>query len=72
VGRPDEARGQVPVAFVLLAQEAAGKLTQEDLTTWCRANMATYKVPEIRFVDSLPMTATGKVEKEELAKLHLA
>jgi long-chain acyl-CoA synthetase len=72
VGRPDEARGQVPVAFVLLAQEAAGKLTQEELTAWCRANMATYKVPEIRFVDSLPMTATGKVKKEELAKLHLA
>jgi long-chain acyl-CoA synthetase len=72
VGRPDEARGQVPVAFVLLAQDAVGKLTQQELTAWCQANMATYKVPEIRFVDSLPMTATGKVKKEELAKLHLA
>jgi non-ribosomal peptide synthetase component E (peptide arylation enzyme) len=31
--------------------------------------MATYKVPEIRVVEELPMTATGKVKKEELSKL---
>jgi acyl-CoA synthetase (AMP-forming)/AMP-acid ligase II len=47
-------------------------LTEAELAAWCRQNMATYKVPEIRFVDSLPMTATGKVKKEELAALHLA
>jgi long-chain acyl-CoA synthetase len=72
VGRPDEKRGQVPVAFVLLDPERRTGLTEADLAEWCRANMATYKVPEIRFVDSLPMTATGKVKKEELAKLHFA
>ncbi|HYZ32152.1 MAG TPA: AMP-binding protein [Crenalkalicoccus sp.] len=72
VGRPDEKRGQVPVAFVLLAEAAQGRLTEAELAAWCRANMATYKVPEIRFVDSLPMTATGKVKKEELAKQHFA
>ena len=42
------------------------------MADWCRANMATYKVPEIRIVESLPMTATGKVKKEELAKLLAA
>jgi non-ribosomal peptide synthetase component E (peptide arylation enzyme) len=31
--------------------------------------MAVYKAPEVRIVDALPMTATGKVKKEELAKL---
>ena len=40
-----------------------------DLFAWCRENMAGYKAPEIRFVEALPMTATGKVKKEELAKL---
>ena len=30
--------------------------------------MATYKVPEIRVVDELPLTATGKVKKGELQK----
>jgi long-chain acyl-CoA synthetase len=72
VGRADEMRGQMPVAFVLLARDKAGTLSEKDLTAWCRANMATYKVPEIRFVDSLPMTATGKVKKEELVKMYLS
>jgi long-chain acyl-CoA synthetase len=30
--------------------------------------MATYKVPVIKIVDQLPLTATGKVKKEELKK----
>ena len=68
IGRPDEARGQAPVAFVL-ADPASG-LTAEALVAWCRGNMATYKVPSVHIVDSLPMTATGKVKKEELAKLR--
>lgn len=41
----------------------------EVLPDWCREHMAVYKVPEIRIVDSLPLTATGKVRKEELSKL---
>lgn len=28
-----------------------------------------YKIPELRIVDALPMTATGKVKKDELAAL---
>ena len=42
---------------------------QPCITAWCRENMATYKVPEIRLVDTLPMTATGKVKRADLAKL---
>jgi long-chain acyl-CoA synthetase len=67
IGREDVERGQVPVAFVRIA--AATPISAEELGAWCRQNMATYKVPEIRIVDELPMTATGKVKKEELAKL---
>ena len=67
IGRPDEARGQAPVAFVLTKSESG--LTEAALTAWCRQNMAIYKVPAIHIVDALPMTATGKVKKEELARL---
>ena len=67
IGRADEARGQSPVAFVLI-DEASG-LTATELASWCRQNMATYKVPAIHIVEALPMTATGKVKKEELARL---
>ena len=69
IGRTDEERGQVPVAFVRIDETHRGQLTEADLAEWCRRNMAIYKLPEIRFVDELPMTATGKVKKEELTVL---
>ncbi len=69
IGREDRERGQVPVAFVLVDEKARQSLTEADLQAWCRDNMAVYKAPEVRIVDTLPMTATGKVKKEELAKL---
>lgn len=68
IGVADAERGQAPVAFVRLHPDHRGRITEADLTDWCRRNMATYKVPRIRFVDALPMTATGKVKKEELSR----
>jgi long-chain acyl-CoA synthetase len=68
VPRADEERGQVPVAFVLLKPEAAG-IAPKAIENWCRERMASFKVPEVRIVDALPMTATGKVKKQELGKL---
>jgi fatty-acyl-CoA synthase len=65
VGREDQERGQVPVAFIQLKPEAQDTKA-DDIAAWCRARMASYKVPEIRIVDALPMTATGKVKKQDL------
>ncbi len=69
VGRADAERGEVPVAFIVLRETHRGKLTEAELTAWCRQNMAGYKVPEMRFLEALPLTATGKVAKEELKKM---
>jgi fatty-acyl-CoA synthase len=69
VPRPDEERGQVPVAFVLLVPNADASVTPKAIEDWCRERMAGFKVPEVRIVDALPMTATGKVKKQELGKL---
>ena len=69
VPRADEERGQVPVAFVLLKPEATAGITPKAIEDWCRERMASFKVPEVRIVDVLPMTATGKVKKQELGKL---
>lgn len=66
VGREDEERGQVPVAFVTVHPGAA---TGNQIAAFCRERLASYKIPEIRIVDGLPMTATGKVRKDELARL---
>ncbi|MBI5256197.1 MAG: AMP-binding protein [Burkholderiales bacterium] len=67
VGVADAQAGELPVAFVL-ARPGAG-LTADTLTAWCREHMAGYKVPLVRIVDALPMTATGKVKKHELLPL---
>ena len=67
IGRADERRGETPLAFVV-GKPGSG-LTGDTLIDWCRQIMASYKVPEVRIVDSLPMTATGKVKKNELKEL---
>lgn len=66
VGREDPDKGQVPVAFIQLKPEAIGTTKPEDIRAWCAERMATYKVPEVRIIQALPMTATGKVKKQEL------
>jgi long-chain acyl-CoA synthetase len=66
VGRDDPEKGQVPVAFIQLKPEAIGTIAADELQAWCKARMAVYKVPEVRIIDALPMTATGKVKKQEL------
>lgn len=65
IGVPDERMGEVGAAFVIRAPGAAE--TEADIIEWCREQMANYKVPRfVRFVDELPMTASGKVQKPEL------
>jgi acyl-CoA synthetase (AMP-forming)/AMP-acid ligase II len=69
VGRQDPDKGQVPVAFLQVRAVDGTTPGADEMAAWCRTRMATYKVPEIRIVDALPMTATGKVKKEELQAL---
>jgi len=57
--------GEVGVAFVV---PAPGKeFNADEVITWCRANMANYKVPRrVEIVAALPLNASGKVLKFEL------
>ncbi|MEE2959832.1 MAG: FadD3 family acyl-CoA ligase [Myxococcota bacterium] len=65
IGVPDERMGEVGMAWVV--RKPGADIDEETLSQWCRDNMANYKVPrDIRFVDSLPMNATGKVQKFRL------
>jgi acyl-CoA synthetase (AMP-forming)/AMP-acid ligase II len=62
IGVPDERLGEVGKAFVVLRPDATCDIAS--LTSWCRDNMANYKVPrQIVRVDALPTTASGKVQK---------
>ena len=67
VGVADPYRGEDPLAFVVLKPDAKGSVTEEQIAEWCRTNMAAYKAPrQIRFLEALPKTATGKVLKRIL------
>jgi len=67
VGVPDPYRGENVLAFVVLRPDARGRVTAEQIVEWCRAEMAVYKAPrEVRFVETLPKTASGKILKRLL------
>ena len=67
VGVPDDYRGEDPVAFVVLKPGSQGKVSAEDVAAWCRAEMAVYKAPrQVRIVEALPKTASGKILKRVL------
>ena len=65
IGVPDEVRGQIAKAFVVL--QAGKTATAEELIEYCRGKIATYKLPrEVVFVNELPRTATGKLLRRVL------
>ncbi|AGB33293.1 acyl-CoA synthetase (AMP-forming)/AMP-acid ligase II [Natrinema pellirubrum DSM 15624] len=65
VGVPDERRGETVKAFVVTTPDA--EATPEEIKQYCLENLAEYKHPrEVEFVQALPRTTTGKVQKFEL------
>jgi acetyl-CoA synthetase len=70
IGKPDEARGAIVKAFIVLQPgEKPSPALVEDIQSHVRGRLAPYEYPrEIEFLDSLPMTTTGKVQRKELRK----
>jgi|SRR5271157_1374150 len=67
VGLPDEKWGETPHAFVVLRD--GGSATEEDIIAFTRERLAHFKAPRgVTFVDELPKTATGKIQKFVLRK----
>jgi long-chain acyl-CoA synthetase len=65
IGVPDERRGELPYAFVVLKPGASA--TEEELLAHCRTNLARFKVPAtVEFRDELPKTMIGKVLRKDL------
>ena len=65
VGVPHESHGEEIKAYVILNPGAT--VTPDELVEWGKKEMASYKYPRlVSIVDSLPMTATGKILKREL------
>jgi acyl-CoA synthetase (AMP-forming)/AMP-acid ligase II len=71
VGRADPVAGEIPVAFIALNEgfTASAKL-QESLCGFVADRLTHYKQPrQIRFVDAVPKTASGKILRRELRKV---
>ncbi|HWM41269.1 MAG TPA: AMP-binding protein [Burkholderiales bacterium] len=74
IGKPDATRGSIVKAFVVLQQGySPGEGLADDIKSHVRGRLAPYEYPrEIEFIDALPMTTTGKVQRKELRKLEEA
>jgi len=68
IGVPSQRYGEEVMAWIRLRQGA--KASSEDLVAACRGQIATYKIPRYwKFVDSFPMTITGKTQKYRMREI---
>jgi long-chain acyl-CoA synthetase len=70
IGAPDEATGEIPVAYVQIREK--NDTMERDLKALCMRDLASYKVPRVFICDTreLPTTATGKVDKKKIRAEH--
>lgn len=73
VGVPSEKYGEEAYAFVI--KRPGSSVTEKDIQTYVANNMARHKVPSyVEFIDQMPMTASGKIQKfvlRDMAKAKL-
>ena len=74
IGSPDELRGEVVKAFIILADgQTPSDTLAQSIQQSVKQRLAAHEYPrEIEFVDSLPMTTTGKIRRVELRELEIA
>jgi fatty-acyl-CoA synthase len=62
IGVPDPKWGEAPKAFITLRPGAAA--TADEMIAFCRERIARFKCPKaVEFVEALPKTSTGKIQK---------
>lgn len=72
IGIPDPVRTEIIKVFLILKEGVQGTQTlQDELKEFVRSRLAKHEVPRIiEFVESLPMTTTGKIMRRELRELE--
>ena len=70
IGVPDERYGEEVCAWIVLRPDA--ELDEDELREFCAGKIARFKIPRyVRFVDSFPMTVTGKVQKFVMRRVEI-
>jgi long-chain acyl-CoA synthetase len=73
VGVPDIEVGERVVLFVAPKAEYKGRISEEEVLEWCRANVPVFAVPSAVFIkDELPVSMTGKVLRRILREEAIA
>jgi len=68
VGLPDERLGEAVAAWIRLKEPA----TEDEIREYCKGKIAHFKIPQyIRFVDTFPMTVTGKIQKFKMRETEI-
>jgi long-chain acyl-CoA synthetase len=66
-GLPDVETGEIVKAWVQLNDDSIGKITPDELISWCKDNITHYKIPkQIEFVEEIPKSMVGKVQRRVL------
>ena len=68
IGVPDKKYGEELCALIIV--RPGEQVTEQDIRTFCQGQIAHYKIPRyLRFVDTFPMTITGKVQKFKMREM---
>jgi long-chain acyl-CoA synthetase len=66
VGVLDDYKGQIPTAFLVLKEGQSASV--DEIRDFCRRSLSEYKVPkQIKFIDSLPRTGSGQIDRRRLS-----
>ena len=69
-GVPDRKYGEQVMAAVILKKGV--EMTEDEVREFCQGKIANYKIPKyVKFVDSYPMTASGKIQKFRLRDMAI-
>ncbi|HIJ82412.1 MAG TPA: AMP-binding protein [Desulfuromonadales bacterium] len=69
-GVPDKKYGEQVMAAIILKKGMS--MTEDEVRDFCRDKIANYKIPKyVKFVDSYPMTASGKIQKFKMREMAI-
>jgi len=70
IGVEDQKWGEVGKAYVVLKENC--NALENEILDYCKGNLAKYKIPKyIEFIDELPKSEAGKIDKKKLIQIHL-
>ncbi|WP_319538418.1 AMP-binding protein [uncultured Methanospirillum sp.] len=70
IGVPDEKYGEELMAWIVLEKDTS--MTEQEVRDYCTGKIARYKIPRyISFVESVPMSVTGKIQKFKMKEMAI-